>query len=68
MNYCIRFVDLPCSIKGLTLPDADGFYSVYINARLSEIEQKKAIQHEMCHIARNDCYSDDKPLGLVESM
>lgn len=57
MDYYIRFVDLPVSIKGITILKKD-FYNVYINAVLSSDEQKKAIKHELTHIKREDFYSE----------
>ena len=47
--------------------DHDGFYNIYINARLSYEQQKKAIAHEMEHIARGDFFSDGT-LEEVETM
>ncbi len=63
----IRFIDLPCTVKGITVQDANGFYNVYINARLSEYAQKEAIHHEITHIKRNDFYSL-KSINAVETM
>ena len=67
MDYCIRFIDLPYDINGITVEDADGFYNVYINTRISYYEQQKAVVHELTHIARDDFYSDKK-LEIVETM
>lgn len=68
MEYCIRFIDLPPAIKGMTVKDSLDFYNIYINSRLSAEEQKKAIQHEMCHIARGDFYNFNAPLEQIERM
>lgn len=57
MDYCIRFVDLPAGIKGITILRKD-FYNIYINAGLSSEEQQKTIKHELTHIKRDDFYSD----------
>ena len=32
MEYCVRYVELPLAVNGLTVLDADGFYNIYINA------------------------------------
>lgn len=53
-EYFIRYIDMPSRTKGLTVEDADGFYSIYINAKISAYEQKEAIKHELTHIERND--------------
>lgn len=67
MDYCIRYIALPVTVKGVTAMDSDGFYNIYINSRLSYEEQKKAIAHEMEHIARGDFFSFDT-LEEVERM
>lgn len=64
MDYIVRYVDLPIPIKGVTIMDHDGFYNIYINARLSYEQQKKAIAHEMEHIARGDFFS----VGTLEEV
>jgi hypothetical protein len=58
---------LPYKVNGVTVEDEDGFYNVYINARLSYTAQREAIIHELTHIQRNDFYSEEK-LELIESM
>ena len=54
----VRLKDLPCGINGMTILDSDGNYNVYINARLSIDDQKKAYRHELRHISRDDFYND----------
>lgn len=41
IDYIIRYIDLPYTIKGVTVMDSDGFYNVYINSHLSWEEQKR---------------------------
>ncbi len=64
-EYCIRYIDMPSRTKGLTIEDADGFYSIYINAKISAYEQKAAIIHELTHIRRND-FNNNKTLRQAE--
>lgn len=54
----VRLKDLPCGINGMTILDSNGDYNVYINARLSVDDQKKAYRHELRHIERDDFYND----------
>lgn len=67
MDYCIRYIDLPCRINGFTVMDDSGFYNVYINAKLDYFHQKDAIRHELTHISRGDFFSNCS-LEKVESM
>lgn len=66
-DFCIRFIDLPCRVNGVTVQDENGFYNVYINARLSEQAQRSAIKHELTHVKRNDFYSLE-PLSKIENL
>lgn len=53
----IRLFDDDTSVKGATVPDSDGNYNVYINARLSEAQQLKTLKHEVRHIRRGDFHN-----------
>ena len=66
-EYCTRFIDLPYTVKGVTVQDSNGFYNIYINAHLSKDEQEKAIIHEITHVKRNDFYSKDS-IFLIENI
>ena len=68
LNYCIRYINLPCSVHGITIDDGKGFYNIYINADIGYYEQQKAIHHELTHIGRDDFYRTDLPLCEVENM
>ncbi len=48
----IRGVELPLTVKGVTVPDADGNYNVYINILLSDEAKHKAVNHELIHIRK----------------
>jgi len=48
--------------------DENGFYNIYVNAKLSYEMQKKAIEHELTHVCRNDFYSTDTCLEKIETM
>lgn len=67
MDYCIRYVNLPCRVKGVTVMDKDGFFNVYINARLDTWHQRLAVQHELTHISRGDFFREED-LRKIESM
>ena len=54
LDYCVRLIDLPYGVHGCVSEDADGFYSVYVNAKDSRERQYKALDHERRHIENND--------------
>ena len=58
-EYCVRLIDLPYGVHGCVSEDADGFYSVYVNARDSRERQYKALDHEKRHIERGDFTKPD---------
>lgn len=49
----IYLIDLPNKVHEMVAPCADG-YTIYINARLSDLGRKEAYNHAMWHIVNND--------------
>lgn len=49
----IRGIELPPTVKGVTVTDPDGNYNVYINLILSNDARKKAVKHELIHIKKH---------------
>ena len=49
-----RLIDMPTRIKGQTIKNEDGSYSVFLNARMSSIQIEKTYQHELKHIENGD--------------
>lgn len=68
MDYCVRYVALPYTVKGVTVISEDDFYNVYINSLLPLEEQKKSLWHELTHIRRNDFYAQERTIQEIESM
>lgn len=63
----VRYVDLPCKVKGFVREDCDGDYNIYINARQSQQTQELTLVHELSHITRNDFYNS-KAIDEIESL
>ena len=59
----IYTINLPCRVKGFTVPDDDG-YSVYLNARCTREQNRRTLAHEISHIHRGDFYCND-PVGSI---
>lgn len=65
-NIFIRLVKLPSdSVRAVTIPNDDGTFDIYINARLPEELQRKALEHELNHIRKDHFYNDD-PIWVNE--
>ncbi|MCI8630666.1 MAG: hypothetical protein HFG67_00130 [Firmicutes bacterium] len=50
----IHLIDLPHTVRGYTLLNSDGSYTIIINARLSAETQIAVYEHEMAHIDNGD--------------
>ena len=66
MSLIVRIIDLPSTIRGLTIPDEDGNYNVYLNAHLNRESQRRTLKHEIEHIKNNHFYSN-KSVRFLES-
>lgn len=62
----IRYVPFPYTVKGATLPNDDGTFSIYINSDLPRAQQEKALRHELAHIREGHFY-DEAPLDEEEA-
>lgn len=67
-DYCIRYIPLPYTIKGVTVKDETDFFNIYINSKLSISEQQDAIKHELTHICRCDFDDVDKSIYDIENI
>lgn len=56
-DIVVRYIDLPCSIKGVTQYDENGTANIYINAKLNDEQQRIGLSHELRHVRRNDFYN-----------
>lgn len=58
-NIFVRTVPLPESVRAVTLPNDDSTFDIYLNAKLPEELQRKALAHELEHIKQDHFYNDD---------
>ena len=58
-------VELPSSVRAVTIPNDDTTFDVYINSILPEELQIRALEHELEHI-KLDHFYDNKPVWLNE--
>lgn len=59
IDYFIRSIFFPESVRAVTLPNDDGTFDIYVNAGLPEELQHQAIDHELAHIRKDHFYNDD---------
>lgn len=60
--YFVRYTSLPSSVRGVTLPNDDGSFDIYINSVLGEEIQERTLRHEVKHIKLNHFYGEQDVL------
>ena len=68
-DYFVRVVPFPVGAKphGMVMPNDDGTFSVYLDARVTHERRRQSCDHEVAHISDGDFYSD-RPIEEVESI
>lgn len=61
----VRYISFPYTVKGVTLPNDDGTFSIYINSVLPEPQQREALRHELSHV-RDGHFYDCAPVNENE--
>lgn len=56
IDYYLRQVPLPINVEGVTVPNDDGSFDIYINSRLSPAKQQHTLEHELMHLKREHFY------------
>ncbi len=64
-DYFVRLIELPIKVEGVTVPNSDGSFSVYINALLSEAKRGEVLRHELRHISSEHFYTE-MPVEYME--
>ena len=64
--FFVRLVSLPPAVEGVTVPNDDGTFDVYINSKLSLEKQGQVLMHELEHIKKDHFYNED-PVWINEA-
>jgi len=64
--YFVRLVPFPASIEGVTIPNDDGSFDIYLNADLCEAKRQDCLQHEIKHIIEDHFYQEAKSVIQLE--
>lgn len=57
---------MPYRVDGVTIPNDDGSFDIYVNANHSFARQQIEIEHELRHI-RNDHFYAEESVGALEA-
>lgn len=66
-EYYVRLVSLPSTVRGVTMPNDDGSFDVYLNCNLSIEQQAICLQHELVHIMKDHFYNDKIDVTTCEN-
>lgn len=64
-DYFVRLVPLPRAVEGVTIPNDDGTFDIYINSVLPKQKQDAALQHELRHLKADHFYRE-MPIERME--
>ena len=64
-SYYVRLIELPRTVEGVTVPNGDGSFSIYINSLLSEAQRQETLRHELRHVERGHFYTE-QDITVVE--
>lgn len=57
-DYFVRLIRLPVRVEGVTVPNNDGSFSIYINELLPPERRNEVLEHELRHISAEHFYVD----------
>lgn len=62
----VRYVEFPQTVEGVTIPNPDGTFDIYINDVFCDEKKKAILQHELEHLHRDHFYIE-LPIGIIET-
>jgi len=65
IDYYVRPVPLPRRVEGVSIPNDDGSFDIYINSNLPPQQREKALEHELRHLKAEHFYLD-MPIERME--
>ena len=64
--WFVRRIPLPATVEGVTIPNDDGAFDIYINESLPPERHEDARRHELRHITKDHLYGDISPVEQLE--
>ena len=64
--YYVRQIPLPAAVEGLTVPNEDGSFDIYLNESLCPERMKICLEHEIKHIVQDHFYQESKSVAQLE--
>lgn len=66
IDYFVRLIELPKAVEGVSVPNDDGSFDIYINSLLPVSRREETLAHELRHLEREHFYLDI-PISRMES-
>ncbi len=65
-TYFVRLISFPCTVHGVTVPNDDGTFDIYLNENLSEPMLRDRLKHEISHICEDHFYRETMAISQLE--
>ena len=65
LDYYVRHVSLPRTVEGVSIPNDDGTFDIYINSNLPPAKQDAVLRHELRHLKAGHFYLE-MPIASME--
>ena len=65
IDYFVRQVPLPRKVEGVTIPNNDGSFDIYINSLLPPDRYEQVLEHELRHL-RSEHFYLEMPISHME--
>lgn len=66
-TYYTHYIELPAQVEGVTIPNDDSTFDIYINVSLPQCKQEQTLRHELEHIRRDHLYDDSRAVTELEN-
>lgn len=61
----VRYLNFPVSVEGVTIPNNDGSFDIYINDVFCDEKKREILLHELAHLQKDHFYLDVS-IGILE--
>lgn len=65
IDYFVRYVELPRKVEGVSVPNDDGSFDIYINSLVPEARRPEVLEHELRHLKAEHFYIE-MPISQME--
>lgn len=67
-DYFVQVIPFPTACPAFVMLNADGTYTLFLNAKLDREQQLDGYEHELWHMIRDDLYGDKDAWKIETNM